>query len=65
MDILAKCEAVLPDQMMISRVAQVKCEVLNAWTNIKWSHIILALDGKKEIDPEIEKDYISSIELTI
>jgi hypothetical protein len=42
-------------------VVQLKTEVVSAWMTFKWTKIVLCLDGKADIDIELEKECIESI----
>jgi hypothetical protein len=42
-------------------VVQLKREVVSAWMAFKWAKIVLCLDAKPDIDPELQKEYIDSI----
>ncbi len=53
------------DETVLSKVIQVKVEVLCAWTTLKWSRILLAMENKAEVEKIIENDFISSIRSTM
>jgi hypothetical protein len=45
-----QCECLIQDETLLGRVVQLKTEVISAWMTIKWTKIVLCLDGKGEIE---------------
>ena len=62
---LRLCETLVQEEAVLNKVIQVKVEVMCAWTTLKWSKILLALESKREIEKIIEGDFISSIRSTM
>lgn len=44
-----QCESLIQDETLLSRVVQLKTDVMSAWMTFKWTKILLCLDGKGEI----------------
>lgn len=48
-NLLMQCESLIQDETLLSRVVQLKTDVMSAWMTFKWTKILLCLDGKSEI----------------
>ena len=47
--LLMQCESLIQDETLLSRVVQLKTDVMSAWMTFKWTKMLLCLDGKNEI----------------
>lgn len=57
-----QCEGLIQDDTLRGRVVQLKTEVVSAWMTFKWTKIVLCLNGKADIEAELQKEYIESIQ---
>ena len=59
------CQNLVKEETLLSKVIEVKIEVVCAWLTLKWSKIVLALSESSEIERTLEEEFIRSIRETM